>query len=111
MIEEVWNGDDPDAADEFVAQGVVNHAAVPEHRHGIEGAKHTGRWVRASFPDGQAFLRRPRAPVPVGRRQGGRALERPGRPGTDDLTRPYRQTTKLLAQSENAFENADAGDL
>ena len=38
LIEEVWNGDDTDAAlDEFVAQDVVNHAAVPEHRHGIEG--------------------------------------------------------------------------
>lgn len=50
LIEEVWNGDDPDAADELVAQDVVNHAAA-EHRHGIEGTKHIGRWVRASFPD------------------------------------------------------------
>jgi predicted ester cyclase len=43
-------------ADEFVAQDVVNHAAVPEHRHGIEGAKHTGRWVRASFPDARVEI-------------------------------------------------------
>ena len=39
-----------------MAQDVVNHAVVPEHRHGIEGAKHTDRWVRASFPDARVEI-------------------------------------------------------
>jgi predicted ester cyclase len=39
-----------------VARDVANHAAVPEHRHGIEGAKHTDRWVRASFPDSRVKI-------------------------------------------------------
>lgn len=56
MIEEVWNGDDPDDAEEYMAYDIVRHAAVPEHRHGIEGARHVGRWVRTSFPDARVEI-------------------------------------------------------
>lgn len=51
MIEESWNANNPDILDEFMAPDVFNHNAVPEHQHGIEGAKHIHRWVRGGFPD------------------------------------------------------------
>jgi len=40
MIEEVWNAHDHGAIDDFVARDYFNHAAVSEHRRGIEGPAH-----------------------------------------------------------------------
>ncbi len=51
LVEEVYNGNNLDLLDELVAQDVVNHSAVPEHQHGIEGFKHVNKWVRAGFSD------------------------------------------------------------
>ncbi len=51
MIEEVYNQNDLEVLDELVAQDVVNHSAIAEHKHGIEGFKHVNRWVRTAFSD------------------------------------------------------------
>lgn len=51
LVEEVYNGNKLDALDELVAQDMVNHSAVPEHQHGIEGFRHVNRRVRAAFSD------------------------------------------------------------
>jgi steroid delta-isomerase-like uncharacterized protein len=51
LVEEVYNGDDLDVADELVAHDVYNHPAVPEHQHGVESLKHVIEWVRAIGPD------------------------------------------------------------
>lgn len=51
LVEEVYNGNDLDALDELVAQDMVNHSAVPEHQHGIEGFRHVNGWVRDAFSD------------------------------------------------------------
>ena len=51
LVEEVYNDNNLDVLDELVAQDVVNHSAVPEHKHGIEGFRHVNRWVRAAFSD------------------------------------------------------------
>lgn len=51
LVEEVYNGNNLDVLDELAAQDVVNHSAVPEHKHGIEGFRHVNRWVRAAFSD------------------------------------------------------------
>lgn len=51
LVEEVYNGDDLDVADELVAHDVYNHPAVPEHQHGVESFKHVIEWVRAIGPD------------------------------------------------------------
>ena len=32
--------------DELLAEDIFDHAAVPEHQHGIEGLKHVMEWVR-----------------------------------------------------------------
>ena len=46
LVEEVYNDNDLDVLDELLAEDFVNHSAVPEHRHGIEGFKHVNKWVR-----------------------------------------------------------------
>jgi len=51
LVEEVYNGNNLDLLDELVAQDVVNHSAVPEHQHGIEGFRHVNSWVRDAFSD------------------------------------------------------------
>jgi steroid delta-isomerase-like uncharacterized protein len=51
LVEEVYNDNDLDVLDELLAPDFVNHSAVPEHRHGIEGFKHVNEWVRAGFSD------------------------------------------------------------
>lgn len=40
LFEEVYNGHDFDLLAELVAEDVVNHSAVAEHRRGIEGFRH-----------------------------------------------------------------------
>ncbi len=49
LVEEVYNRDRLDLLDELVAQDVVNHTAVPEHRYGIEGFRHVVKWARANL--------------------------------------------------------------
>ncbi len=51
LIEEVWNAHDHGAIDSLVAQDYFNHAAVAEHRCGIEGFRHVERWLEAAFSD------------------------------------------------------------
>jgi len=51
MIEEGWNGHNLDDIDEVVSSEYFNHTAVPEHQHGIAGAKHIVNWLVAAFPD------------------------------------------------------------
>lgn len=51
MIEEVWGEGNLDNVEKFVSSGYFNHATVAEHRRGIEGFKHIGRWLKAAFPD------------------------------------------------------------
>jgi steroid delta-isomerase-like uncharacterized protein len=51
LVEEVYNDNDMVVLDELLAQDFVNHSAVSEHRHGIEGFKHVNRWVRVGFSD------------------------------------------------------------
>jgi predicted ester cyclase len=51
LIEEAYNRADLDVADELVAQDVFNHAAVPKHRHGIDGFKHVIEWMRGFSSD------------------------------------------------------------
>ncbi len=51
LVDEVYNDNNLDILDELVAQDIINHSAVPEHQHGIEGFRHVNRWVRAAFSD------------------------------------------------------------
>ncbi len=51
LVDEVYNEGNLDVVDELVALEVFNHAAVPEHRHGIDGFKHLIEWVREFSPD------------------------------------------------------------
>ena len=44
LFDEVYNGHDFDVLDELVAEDVVNHSAVSEHRHGIEGFRRVMEW-------------------------------------------------------------------
>jgi steroid delta-isomerase-like uncharacterized protein len=46
LIEEVYNRGNLDVVDELMAPDVFDHAAVPEHQHGIDGFKHVIEWVR-----------------------------------------------------------------
>ena len=46
LIEEVYNESNLDILDELIAPDIFNHAAVPEHQHGIDGFKHVIEWVR-----------------------------------------------------------------
>ena len=51
LVDEVYNDNDLDVLDKLVAQDIINHSAVPEHQHGIEGFRHVNEWVRAAFSD------------------------------------------------------------
>jgi hypothetical protein len=51
LIEVVWNDHDLTNIDEFVAANHFDHAAVPEHRYGIESARHVMNWLFGIFPD------------------------------------------------------------
>ena len=51
LIEDVWNAHDHEAIDSLVAQDYFNHAAVAEHRRGIEGFRHVLGWLEAAFSD------------------------------------------------------------
>jgi predicted ester cyclase len=51
LIEEVYNEGNLDVVDELVVPDVFNHAAVPEHQHGIDGFKHVIEWVREFSSD------------------------------------------------------------
>jgi predicted ester cyclase len=46
LIEEVYKEANLDVVDELVAPDVLDHTAVPEHQHGIDGFKHVMEWVR-----------------------------------------------------------------
>ena len=46
LIEECYNEGNLEVVDDLVAQNVLNHPAVPEHQHGIDGFKHLIKWVR-----------------------------------------------------------------
>jgi predicted ester cyclase len=51
LIEEVYNRGNLDVVDELVAPDVLDHAAVPQHRHGIDAFKHVIGWVRGMSSD------------------------------------------------------------
>ena len=51
LIEEVYNEANLDGVDELVAPDIFDHAAVPEHQHGIDGFKHVMEWVREFSSD------------------------------------------------------------
>jgi predicted ester cyclase len=51
LIEEVYNEGNLDVVDELVAPDIFDHAAVPEHQHGIDGFKHVMEWVRQFSSD------------------------------------------------------------
>ena len=51
LIEEVYNEGNLDVVDELVASDLFDHAAVPEHQHGIDGFKHVMEWVREFSSD------------------------------------------------------------
>jgi steroid delta-isomerase-like uncharacterized protein len=51
LIEEVYNQGNLDVVDELMAPDIFDHAAVPEHQHGIDGFKHVIEWVRTFSSD------------------------------------------------------------
>jgi steroid delta-isomerase-like uncharacterized protein len=51
LIEEVYNEGNLDVVDQLVAPDIFDHAAVPEHRHGVDGFKHVMEWVRPFSSD------------------------------------------------------------
>jgi predicted ester cyclase len=51
LVDEVYNEGNLDVVDKLVAPDVFNHAAVPEHQHGIDGFKHLIEWVREFSSD------------------------------------------------------------
>ena len=51
LVEEVYNEGNLDVVDELVAPDLFDHAAVPEHQHGIDGFKHVLEWVRGTSSD------------------------------------------------------------
>src|SRR5215204_2621238 len=51
LIEEVYNEGNLDVVDELMAPDIFDHAAVPEHQHGIDGFKHVMEWVREFSSD------------------------------------------------------------
>jgi steroid delta-isomerase-like uncharacterized protein len=51
LIEEVYNEDNLDVIDELMAPDIFDHAAVPEHQHGIAGFRHVMEWVRTFSSD------------------------------------------------------------
>jgi steroid delta-isomerase-like uncharacterized protein len=46
LVKEVYNEGNLNVVDELMAADVFDHAAVPEHQHGIDGFKHVMEWVR-----------------------------------------------------------------
>ncbi len=53
---EAMNDQNLDALDELVAEDVVNHSAVADHRCGIEGFRHVVEWGIAMSPDARYEL-------------------------------------------------------
>ena len=53
LFEEVANGHNLDVLDELVAEDVVNHAAIEEHKLGMEGFRRVMEWGFALLPDGR----------------------------------------------------------
>jgi steroid delta-isomerase-like uncharacterized protein len=51
LIEEVYNEGNLGVVDELMAPDIFDHAAVPEHQHGIDGSKHVMEWVREFSSD------------------------------------------------------------
>jgi steroid delta-isomerase-like uncharacterized protein len=51
LVGEVYNEGNLDVVDELVAPDLFDHAAVPEHQHGIDGFKHIMEWVRTFSSD------------------------------------------------------------
>ena len=51
MVEEAWNGHDPEALGDFMSPDYFNHMAVSGHQRGVEGAKHVQRWLDATFSE------------------------------------------------------------
>jgi steroid delta-isomerase-like uncharacterized protein len=51
LIEEVYNEDNLRVVDLLIAPDIFDHAAVPEHQHGIAGFKHVMEWVRTFSSD------------------------------------------------------------
>ena len=51
LLKEVYNEGNLGVVDELVAPDIFDHAAVPEHRHGIDGFKHVMEWVRTFSSD------------------------------------------------------------
>lgn len=51
LIEEVYNRGNLDVVDELVAPDILDRAAVPQHRHGIDAFKHVIGWVRGMSSD------------------------------------------------------------
>ncbi len=45
LVDEVYNEGNLDVLDELLAPDIFDHAAVPEHQHGIDGFKHVMEWV------------------------------------------------------------------
>ncbi len=51
LIEEVYNEDNLKVVEQLIAPDIFDHAAVPEHQHGIDGFKHVMEWVRTFSSD------------------------------------------------------------
>jgi steroid delta-isomerase-like uncharacterized protein len=51
LIEEVYNEGNLDVVDALMAPDIFDHAAVPEHQHGIDAFKHVMEWVREFSSD------------------------------------------------------------
>ena len=56
LFDEVYNGHDLDVLDELVAEGIVNHSAIDEHKRSIEGFRHVMECGAALTPDGRYEL-------------------------------------------------------
>jgi steroid delta-isomerase-like uncharacterized protein len=51
LIEEVYNEDNLKVVEQLIAPDIFDHAAVPEHQHGIDGFKYVMEWVRTFSSD------------------------------------------------------------
>jgi predicted ester cyclase len=51
LFEELYNANDPTAADRYVAADAVNHEAAAERSPGAQGAKETAAWLHEAFSD------------------------------------------------------------
>lgn len=56
LFNEVYNAQNLDVLEELVAQNVVNHSAVAEHQHGIEGFRNVMEWGFNLAPNGRYEL-------------------------------------------------------